>query len=159
MNIPKSLATIFILLVIVMPALGEMADYQKGVMDGLEAGLRMGRLFGASQYDSSQAQMYNEQVNNFNQGIAKIFAGNQTAIERFWMMPLSAYGSYTPGTIARKPVHALDASFNQTNIVLGDVESGNIGRIYDWPISAYETTYGVRKNAPTLAYEQALPGV
>jgi hypothetical protein len=158
-----ALSIIIVLLMGIMPVLGDLTDYQKGVTDGLTAGLRMGRLLGSTQYDPNAAQQYNQLVNDFNQGIAAIFGGNQTAMQMFWMTPISAYGGYPTRTVGQKPVHAFDASFNQTKYVLADSDLYyNYGRVYDWPISSYETWTGmVPKRAPEFDYEegQALPGV
>ena len=163
MNKQIALSIIFVLSLGIIPVFGELTDYQKGVTDGLAAGLRMGRLLGSAQYDRNAAQQYDEFVNNFNKGIADIFAGNQTAMQMFWMTPISAYGGYPTGTVGRKPVHAFDASFNQTRYVLAPENIYyNYGRVYDWPISAYETWTGeVPERAPEFDYDegQALPGV
>ncbi|MDM7934732.1 MAG: hypothetical protein QUS08_05005, partial [Methanothrix sp.] len=115
----KEISIIVLLSLAVLPALGELTDYQKGVADGLAAGLRMGRLLGAAPYDPASAQSYNEQVNAFNQGLAAVFGNNQTAIAMFWLQP-TASGAVTAaplGNFSTKPVHAIDASWNQTRRV------------------------------------------
>jgi hypothetical protein len=162
MNKQIALSIVFVLSLGIMPVFGGLTDYQKGVMDGLANGLYMGKLLGSAQYDKNAAQQYNQFVNNFNQGIAQIFAGNQTAMQMFWMTPLSAYGGYPTRTVGQKPVHAIDASFNQTKFVLGDPVYYNYGRFLDMPISSYETWTGeVPERAPEFDYEegQYLPGV
>ncbi len=93
MKLTRIIAILALLSLVVIPALGEMTDYQKGAMDGMKAGLRMGKLLGAAPYDPTEAQTYNELVDAFNQGLSALFGDNTEAIKMFWMSPLSGYGT------------------------------------------------------------------
>jgi|GEM_PF-377767 len=124
MKLTRIIAVLAILSLVAIPALGEMTDYQKGAMDGMKAGLRMGKLLGAAPYNPTDAQTYNGLVDTFNQGLSALFGDNAEAIKMFWMTP---YGS-DAGTgydalnnLSFKPVHAIDASFNQSKKVNADL--------------------------------------
>jgi hypothetical protein len=146
MKLTRVIAVLAILSLVVIPALGELTDYQKGAMDGMKAGLRMGKLLGAAPYDPSQAQEYNSLVDTFNQGLSALFGDNADVIKMFWMSPLSGYGTAAKA-ISSKPVHAIDGSWNQTNrTITGDVDTG---RVYGMPASSYYTWVGT---APQLPY-------
>jgi hypothetical protein len=132
-----------------IPALAALTDYQQGVMNGLQAGMLLGKLLGAAPFDPSLAQQYNSQVDAFNQGLATVFGNNQTAINKFWLKPYGAAAA-AAATITGKPVHAIDGSWNNTSRVLGDQDEGK--RIYDMPASSYYTWTG---NAPSLPYTKA----
>ncbi len=141
---------IVLLSMLAMPVLAELTDYQKGVMDGLGAGMRVGRLLGAAPYDSVAADSYNKLVDNFNQGLAAIFGNNQTAIGLFWLQP---YGSssqgirYDPKNLSFKPIHAIDSSFNQTRTFNADAERQ--GKYYGYDLDSYIAMTGqVPKNLP-----------
>ena len=146
MNSLRIFAILVLLSLVAIPALGELTDYQKGVSDGLAAGMRIGRLLGAAPFDPNQAQTYNDQVDSFNQGLATVFGNNQTALNMFWMQTYGA--ARTAATaVSRKPVHSIDGSWNNTTRVLGDQDEGK--RIYDMPAASYYTWIG---NAPNLPY-------
>jgi len=150
MKFAKMFAMIALLSLAVVPAMGELTDYQKGVEAGLQAGMTIARLLGAAPFDPSMAQQYNNQVDAFNQGLSGIFAGNQTVIDKFWLKP---YGTATAAASAYtgKPVHSIDGSWNNTTRVLGDPDEGK--RIYDMPASSYYTwvgSAGINKNTPTV---------
>ena len=72
-----------------LPVLAELTDYQQGVYDGLSAGGQIGYLRGAAPYDATTAQQYNITVNQYNAWLQSVFGDNQTAINNFWMNPLS----------------------------------------------------------------------
>jgi hypothetical protein len=150
-------AIIALLSLAAIPAMGELSDFQKGVSMGLTEGMKMGKLLGAAPFDTSMAQQYNNQVDAFNRGLSSIFAGNQTAIDSFWLKPYSATAA-AASTYSGKPVHSIDGSWNNTTRVLGDQDEGKT--IYGMPASAYYTWVG---NAPDLPYTSsgsaALPAV
>ncbi len=147
MKFIKVLAVITLLSLVAMPVMAELTDYQKGVMDGMKAGMRMGKLLGAAPYDTTAAQDYNNLVDRFNQGLAMIFGNNQTAIQMFWMSP---YGSaqvsgQNASDLSFKPIHAIDASFNQSRRVNPDAQ----GKIYGYDPDTYYTMIGaVPSNTP-----------
>ncbi len=141
---------LILLILLIIPALGELSEYQKGVFDGLKAGMRMGILLGAAPFDQNQAQIYNGQVDEFNQGLSAVFEGNKSTLDLFWLKPYG-YAALNPIVISRRPVHSIDASWNNTTRFLGDQDIGK--RIYDMPASAYYTWVG---NAPDLPYSGAV---
>ncbi len=147
MNLTRAFAILALLSLMVIPALGEMTDYQKGVMDGLQAGLIMGKLLGAASYDPAQAQEYNNRVNSFNQGLSSVFGNNQTALGMFWMQPQESYALTSSGNYSTKPIHAIDASWNQTRRVNADLLSG--GKYYGYDLDSYIAMTGtVPKHIP-----------
>lgn len=150
MKLTRIIAVLAILSLVVIPALGELTDYQRGAMDGMKAGLRVGRLLGAAPYDSASAQEYNNLVSSFNQGLAALFGDNQTALKMFWMTP---YGSTQTAAynelnnLSYKPVHAIDASFNQSRKVNADIIGQN--KYYGYDLDTYIAMTGhVPANIP-----------
>lgn len=123
MNFIRTFAILVLMSLVVVPVMGALTEYQQGFEDGLKAGMRMGRLLGAAPFDSGQAQSYDGLVDTFNQGLASVFGDNQTAITMFRLPP---FESASTGMTLRnftgfKPIHAVDASFNQTRRVNVDV--------------------------------------
>jgi hypothetical protein len=149
MNSLRVFAVLVLLSLAVIPALGELTDYQKGVTDGLAAGMRIGRLLGAAPFDPNEAQTYNGQVDSFNRGLSTVFGNNQTALDMFWMQPYGAGSSYSGMTLqnfsSTKPIHAIDASFNQTRRVNPDIT----GKYYGYDLDTYIAMTGhVPTNIP-----------
>lgn len=148
MKFTRIFAVFVLLSLVAIPALGELTDYQKGVMDGMKAGLRMGKLLGAAPYDPAQAQEYNNLVNSFNQGLTAVFGNNQTALNMFWMQP---YGNLVAnpslGNYSSRPIHAIDASWNQTKSVNPDVLGQ--GKYFGYDLDSYIAMTGhVPSNIP-----------
>jgi hypothetical protein len=161
MKFAKMFAMIALLSLAVVPAMGQLSDYQKGVEAGLQAGMTIAKLLGAAPFDPSMAQQYNNQVDAFNQGLSAIFAGNQTIINKFLLKP---YGTAATAAAAysSKPVHSIDGSWNNTTKVIGDPDEGK--RIGDMPASSYYTWVGTAPGLPYTqtdsgAQGQGLPGV
>ena len=123
MKFTRAFAILVLLSLVVVPVMGALTDYQQGFEYGLKAGMRMGRLLGAAPYDSSQAQTYDGLVDVFNRGLASVFGDNQTAITMFQLPPFeTAYSGMTLQNFTGfKPIHAVDASFNQTRTVNADI--------------------------------------
>ncbi|MGA9099559.1 MAG: hypothetical protein WB392_11585 [Methanotrichaceae archaeon] len=152
MKFLKALVVIALLSMVAMPAMAELTDYQKGWMDGVKAGMWMGRLLGAAPYDPAAAGNYNNLVDSFNQGLVTIFENNQTAINMFWLQP---YGSvqginYGAQNVSFKPIHAIDSSFNQSRTINPDLESQ--GNYYGYDLDSYIAMTGhVPDNLPTIS--------
>jgi hypothetical protein len=123
LKLRRAFAILVMISLVVVPVMGAMTEYQQGFEDGLKAGMRMGRLLGAAPYDSDQAQSYDSLVDVFNQGLASVFRDNQTAIAMFQLPPFeTAYAGMTLRNFTGfKPIHAVDASFNQTRRVNVDI--------------------------------------
>lgn len=98
-----------ILLALITPSLA-LADYQRGVLDGLSRGWYMAQMYDQAQTGDPTA--YNQAVPKYNAWIAAIFGQNEslmlTAINKA-TLPQSYYVSKT-----FKPIHEIDASRNQT---------------------------------------------
>lgn len=122
-----------------LPVMAELTDYQRGVEDGIKAGGRITYYLGAAPYDTNSANQYSNLVNPFNAWLQSVFGSNQTALNTFWMKPLSSnvnpYSTTSYNTY-NKPIHAIDASFNQTNrTILGPQGQ----TVYGEPIEHYCT--------------------
>src|SRR5271157_988268 len=108
------------LILLLIPAMAELTDYQKGVQAGIQAGFSIGRSYQQSYDGTLDAARYNQAINQYNQFIQSIFAGNQTAINTLLINPTSAATTdvspnmYPASTANYKPIHAIDASWNQT---------------------------------------------
>jgi len=115
--------TIFALtiLVLIAPSLA-LTDYQRGVLDGLNRGWYM-----AQKYDQANAgdpAAYNQAVPKYNEWIASIFGQNETLMLKPVNQALQAQPYYISKTI--QPVHAIDASWNQTSLIPQPDASGRI---------------------------------
>ena len=131
------------LIVLLIPAMAELTDYQKGVQAGIKAGFSMGRSYQQSYDGTLDAGRYNQAINNYDQTIQSVFAGNQTAINTLLIYPTSAATTdvspnmYPASNSYNKPVHAIDASWNQTTQTVAAPPQGQT--IFGEPIDAYCT--------------------
>lgn len=149
MKFASLIAVVAILSLAAIPAMADMTDYQKGVNDGLMNGLRISYLLGGAPYSTSAAQQYTNMVNPFNSWLQSVFGANQTEINLFWMKPLSTdvNPNVAPYSTSKyKPIHAVDASFNQTNRTVMGPQGQTI---HGQPIDAYCTT---NPDAPACNY-------
>jgi hypothetical protein len=120
MKFTRMMATVAMFSLVAMPAMAELTDYQRGVEDGIKAGGRITYYLGAAPYDTNAAQQYSSLINPFNSWLQTVFGSNQTALNIFLMKPYSSIANPYRTSVYNKPVHAIDASFNQTNrTVLG----------------------------------------
>jgi hypothetical protein len=136
-----SIATIVVILSLILPAMAELTEYQKGAMDGIEAAYKMGMAAQQVQDGKITIGDYNKMVENYNKGIQNIFAGNQTAISYLMSNQYSSSAnSVSPYALSKyttnKPIHEIDSSFDRTN---RSVIGPQGGRIYDIPIDHYCT--------------------
>ena len=137
------------LIVLLIPAMAELTDYQKGVQAGIKAGFSMGRSYQQSYDGTLDSGRYNQAINQYDQTIQSVFAGNQTAINTLLINPTSAAATdvspnmYPVTSSYNKPIHAIDASWNQTNQAIAAPPQGET--IYGEPIDAYCTD---NPNAP-----------
>jgi hypothetical protein len=144
MRFTRMMAIVAMFSLVAMPVMAELTDYQRGVEDGIKAGGRITYYYGAAPYDTNAAQKYGSMVNSFNAWLQSVFGSNQTALNLFWMKPLTSdvNPNVVPTSTYNKPVHAIDASWNQTNrTVLGPQGQ----TIYGEPIEHYCTD---NPNAP-----------
>lgn len=131
-------AVLFIILLAVAPAFGEMTDYQKGVANGLRIGLFMGEFHGRGQYVLETAGQFNTYLENYNQFLWDTFADNQTLLNEFMLTPMAA-GVKSSSTGVLRP----DAS----------------GRILGYPADSYYTWIGAVPGTKPQNPGDALPGV
>lgn len=133
------------ILLLITPSLA-LTDYQQGVLDGLNRGWHM-----AQRYDQAIAgdpAVYNQAVPEYNQWILTVFGQNETMNETLneslMLKPIgTAAQSQTaiqsqPYFIQKtiKPVHEIDASWNQTSLVPQPDASG---RIQGLPAEVYNS--------------------
>ena len=140
MKFTKLMAIVAMFSLVAMPVMAELTDYQRGVEDGIKAGGRITYYMGAAPYDTNATQQYSTMVNPFNSWLQSVFGSNQTALNLFWMKPLSSNVNpnvvpYSTSTY-NKPIHAIDASFNQTNRTVMGPQGQTI---YGEPIDHYCT--------------------
>lgn len=144
MKFASLIAAATILTLVAVPAMAELTEYQKGVNDGLMNGLRVGYLLGGSSYNTNSAQQYSSLVNPFNSWLQSVFGANQTAINLFWMSPLSGQtmaGGYQvyPVVNSTKPVHSIDGSWNQST---AKYNPDLTNKIYGYDPDTYYTMVG-----------------
>lgn len=149
MKFASSIAVLAILSLAAIPAMADMTDYQKGVHDGLMNGLKIAYLLGGAPYNTNSNQQYSNMINPFNSWLQSVFAANQTEISFFWMKPLTTdvNPNVVPYSTSKyKPVHAVDASFNQTNRTVMGPQGQTI---FGEPIDHYCTD---NPNSPACNY-------
>ena len=149
MGSTKLIAVLVLISLAALPAMAELTDYQKGVQEGIKAGFAMGQAYQGLNDGAVTSDQYGQTVNSFNSFVQAVFAGNQTAINQFLMNPQATrvgtgYQAY-PSAI-NKPVHAIDASWNQTATYNPDVK----GTVYGMPADAYYTWTGNWPAAPKI---------
>lgn len=79
----RKFSYVLVLVLLAGPATAELTDYQRGVLDGIQAALSMGRLLGMSEYDPAMATDFNQAVDPWNAWLVQIFSENQTVIENY----------------------------------------------------------------------------
>ena len=166
MKFTRMMAIVAMFSLVAMPAMAELTDYQKGVQAGIKAGFSMGRSYQQSYDGRLDIGQYNQAINNYDQIIQSVFAGNQTAINTLLINPTSSATTdvspnmYPVTSSYNKPIHAIDASFNQTNRTVMGPPQGQT--IYGEPIDAYCTDNPYAPACDMTAYNkygQSLGGV
>ena len=107
------------------------SDYQQGVLDGLSRGWVM-----AQRYDQAlagDADAYNRAVPDYNAWIRSIFGDNQSLL----LQPFTQTGGAANYSVSRtiKPVHSIDASWNQSKSLLPDADA--YGMVGGYPAETY----------------------
>ena len=85
----RRMLAVMVLVVFAIPAMAELTDYQKGAQAGIKAGFSMGRSYQQSYDGTLDTGRYNQAINQYDQTIQSIFAGNQTAINTLLINPTS----------------------------------------------------------------------
>jgi hypothetical protein len=122
---------IIIILALVAPSLA-LTDYQQGVLDGLNRGWNLALLY--DQAKNGDPSAYNQAVPKYNDWITSIFGQNDSLM----IKPLNnpAQPQYYSVTQTLKPIHKIDASFNQTQTT---PEPDSNGLIYGVPAEIYDS--------------------
>lgn len=118
-----------ILAMIIMPAIADLNDYQRGVEEGLKIGFFMGNLSGSAHCSIEAARSYNANLAQFNNCLAKIFDHNETVLNNYSLNPMVFND---PSNVADQLVYSEP-------------------RILGYPIDAYLTATGTGS--------EGLPGV
>jgi hypothetical protein len=110
-----------IVLVLIAPSLA-LTDYQQGVLDGLSHGWNMAQRF--DQASAGDPTAYNQAVPGYNEWIVSVFGQNESLM----LKPLNISPQSQPYFMEQtiKPVHAIDATWNQTSLVPQPDASGRI---------------------------------
>ncbi|HOV81681.1 MAG TPA: hypothetical protein PLN19_07565 [Methanothrix sp.] len=119
------------LIAILTSAAPALSDYQQGVLDGLKRGWFM-----AQRYDQAlqgDANAYNQAVPDYNAWIRSVFGENQSLLLQPFTMGAGAADYSVSRTI--KPVHSIDASWNQSGSLLEQPDAS--GLIKGVPAEAY----------------------
>ncbi len=102
-------ALALIMLAIIVPSMA-LTDYQQGVLDGLSQGWQM-----AQKYDQAKTgdpAAYNQLVPNYNAWIESIFGKNESLM--LATIPKNAQAQSYAISKTYSPIHAIDATWNQT---------------------------------------------
>lgn len=139
-----ALSTLVLLAVLVAPSLAALTDYQSGFEAGLKSGFSLGKAYQQSTDGKISIQQYNQVAASYNALIQSLFAGNQTALGNLMVSPMTSggnagYPAY-PTSTSGKPIHAVDASWNQsqTQYVNPDLK----GTIHGYDPDTYYTMVG-----------------
>lgn len=126
------ISIILVLMAALMNPSLALSDYQKGVLEGLNKGWNM-----AQRYDQANAgdpTGYNQAVPEYNAWIEAVFGKNESLM----LKSITANQGARPYSISQTftPVHAIDASWNQTEQSLLP-EPDASGRINGYPAEIY----------------------
>jgi hypothetical protein len=109
-----------------------LSEYQKGVLEGLNRGWNMAQKY--DQAKAGDATGYNQAVSDYNSWIEAIFGKNESLMLKPINSPLAVSQYSSSQTF--KPVHTIDASWNQTKTSLTP-EPDSSGRINGYPAEMY----------------------
>jgi hypothetical protein len=118
---------------------------QEEVIKGLEIGYKLGQMYALAQ-QGYNVSGFNAEVDKYNVWVQQNF-GNDPNLVMSKMSTIQESGNVMPRYFpvprinSVKPIHAIDASFNQTTPLFppGAVQNG---QIFDMPAGAWWTTYG-----------------
>jgi hypothetical protein len=131
MNKVKCALMVIIIMLGLAASSQALSEYQRGVLDGLSKGWSM-----AQKYDTAKGgdiTSFNSAVTEYNSWIESIFGANESLMlkpfpESRKLDPYSISKSYTP-------VHAIDASWNQSKSLLPDADA--YGMVSGIPAETY----------------------
>ena len=125
---------------------------QESSKESLKIGLKMGQMYALAQQGQNISD-FNAEVDKYNAWVQQNLGNDPNLLmpkmqESGYGMPvMQDTGDIIPSYIpvprrtSAKPIHAIDASFNQTNPTIPPIVIQN-GRISDMPAGAWWTTYG-----------------
>lgn len=117
----RKIIFVLAILVLITPSLA-LTDYQRGVLDGLNRGWYMAQKY--DQANTGDPTAYNQAIPKYNEWIVSIFGQNESLMLKPINQALQAQPYFISKTI--QPVHAIDASWNQTSLVPQPDASGRI---------------------------------
>lgn len=138
MKSTAAMAVFIAFIIAILPAVGEITEYQRGVANGLKIGLFMGEYYGKGQYVTDYAGQFNTYLDSYNQFLWASFANNQTLINEFTLSPIAV--------IPRS---------SSTGVLKPDLS----GRILGYPADSYYTWIGAVPGTSPQNPGNALPGV
>jgi len=124
----KPLFFILMIVALIAPSLAVLTDYQSGFEAGLKSGFTLGQSYQQMNDGKISVEQYNQVAASYNALIQSLFMGNQSALAALMIRPVSGVNpTYYPTSTYGKPVHAIDASWNQTNTIIGTT-TGNMNQ-------------------------------
>ena len=117
----KKMLVLLIMMAFIVPS-SALSDYQRGVLDGLNRGWSMARMY--DQAVAGSPAEFNQAVAGYNAWIESIFGKNESLmlnqISPQAVAQTSAASTANPYFISKtyKPVHEIDASWNRTQLGL-----------------------------------------
>jgi hypothetical protein len=117
----KRMLVLLIMIALIVPSVA-LSDYQRGVLDGLNRGWSMARMY--DQALAGSPSEFNQAVTGYNAWIESIFGKNESLmlnqISPQAAVQTSTASNTNPYFISKtyKPVHEIDASWNQTQLGL-----------------------------------------
>ena len=123
---------VLVLLTLTAPCLA-LTDYQKGVLEGFTRGWTL-----AQRYDQAQAgepASYNQAIPKYKDWVASVFGQNSSVMPALEVINNAAQGQPYTVSKALGPIHAVDASWNQTKTLVPEPDT--YGMIHEMPAETY----------------------
>ncbi|OPY49433.1 MAG: hypothetical protein A4E48_02287 [Methanosaeta sp. PtaU1.Bin060] len=121
----RVLIVLMLLMMLAAPCLA-LTDYQKGILEGFTRGWTL-----AQRYDQAQTgdpTSYNQAVPKYNEWVASIFGQNSSVMPALEVIKTASQSQPYTASKTVGPVHAIDASWNQTKSVMPEPDAyGMIG--------------------------------
>jgi hypothetical protein len=127
----RKIVLIIITLALVAPSLA-LTDYQQGVLDGLNRGWNLALLY--DQAKNGDPTAYNQAVPKYNDWITSIFGQNDSLMIKPINNAIQPLAYSVTKTV--KPIHQIDATWNQTPTT---PQPDANGLIYGVPAEVYDS--------------------
>jgi hypothetical protein len=119
---------VLVLLALTAPCLA-LTDYQKGVLEGFTRGWSLAQRYDQAQTGGDPAS-YNQAVPKYKEWVASIFGQNSSVMPALDVINKAAQGQPYTASKNLGPVHAIDASWNQTKTLIPEPDAyGMIGGV------------------------------